>query len=439
MLHEKVIALFSRCGYIPDVYPTVDFGAGGDPSASFAVQRRFASKGPLVNSEFYSGWLDHWGGKHSQLGSELITKSLRNILDLGANINLYMVHGGTSFGFNAGANSAPFAPQPTSYDYDAPISEAGDLTDKYVMIRNVLKNYTKIPTMSVKNGTKAYYGEVQLKLIGDVFSQLQKSDIFSGMRESYKPMTFEQLGQDNGFVLYQHIFNNTTTDPAVLEVKNLHDRGYVFVDNNFMGILGRFEKVSSMPIQIKSNQTLQIMVESQGRINFGPDMDADQKGILSSVTLNGHTLDGWTMHGLPLSTITKTKLVPQDPPLQLRNCGFWVGTFKTPCQDMAANDTFLSTPGWGKGVAFVNGFNLGRYWPAVGPQMTLYVPAPLIKPQCQENEIILFELEAAGSCGTGDSCSVYLVNKPELDGRVPNLNPAKDAGNKIGGWRNKEL
>ena len=222
------------------------------------MQRHFASKGPLVNSEFYPGWLDHWGGKHSQLGSEIITKSLRNILDLGANINLYMVHGGTSFGFNAGANSAPFAPQPTSYDYDAPISEAGDLTDKYVMIRDVLKNYTNIPTMSVKNGTKANYGEVQLKLIGDVFSQLQKSDIFSGMRESYKPMTFEQLGQDNGFVLYQHIFNNTTTDPAVLEVKNLHDRGYVFVDNNFMGILGRFEKVSSMPIQIKSNQTYPI-------------------------------------------------------------------------------------------------------------------------------------------------------------------------------------
>ena len=121
----------------------MDFGAGSDPSAAFAVQRRFVSKGPLVNSEFYPGWLDHWGGKHAHVGTEPIIKSLGRMLDLGANVNLYMVHGGTSFGFNAGANSAPFAPQPTSYDYDSPISEAGDLTDKYVAIRDFLKNYTK--------------------------------------------------------------------------------------------------------------------------------------------------------------------------------------------------------------------------------------------------------------------------------------------------------
>ena len=439
MLHDKVITLFSRCGYIPDVYPTVDFGAGSNPSAAFAVQRHFTSKGPLVNSEFYPGWLDHWGGKHAKVGTEAIIKSLSHMLDLGANVNLYMVHGGTSFGFNAGANSAPFAPQPTSYDYDAPISEAGDLTDKYVAIRDVLKNYTSIPAMSVKNGTKANYGEVKLTYLGNVFSQLQKSDIFSNMSKSYKPMTFEQLGQDNGFVLYQHTFKNTTSDPALLEVKVIHDRGYVFVDNNFVGIFGRFEKVSSMPIQIKSNQILQILVESQGRINFGPDMDADQKGIISSVTLNGHTLHGWKMHGLPLSSLTKNELVPQYSQSKHKDGGFWAGTFKTPCQDIAANDVFLSTPGWGKGVAFVNGFNLGRYWPRVGPQMTLYVPAPLIKPKCQENEIVLFELEAAGSCGTGDLCSVYLVNKPKLDGEVPDLNPTQEAGDKTSGWRNKEL
>ena len=430
---------FFRCGYIPDVYPTVDFGAGSDPSAAFAVQRHFASKGPLVNSEFYPGWLDHWGGKHAHVGTEAITKSLGRMLDLGANVNLYMVHGGTSFGFNAGANSAPFAPQPTSYDYDAPISEAGDMTDKYVAIRELLKNYTSVPTMSVRNGTKSNYGEVKLHFQSGFFHQLHSSDIFSEMIESWKPMTFEQLGQDNGFVLYQHNLSNTVSDPALLEVKTIHDRGYVFVDNSFVGVLGRSEKISSMPIQIASNQTLQILVESQGRINFGPDMDADQKGIISSVTLNGHALDGWKMNGLPLSSLTRNKLVFQDSPLELRKSGFWVGTFKTPCEDISANDTFLSTPGWGKGVAFINGFNLGRYWPRVGPQMTLYVPAPLIKPKCQDNEIVLFELEEAGSCGTDELCSVYLVNKPQLDGAVPELNPTYEAGEKTGGWRNKEL
>ena len=232
----------------------MDFGTTSDPFASFAQQRLLAPRGPLVNSEWYPGWLDRWGCKHAQVGIDAVTNSLVQMLDIGANVNIFMVHGGTSFGFNAGANSPPFRPQPTSYDYDAPISEAGDLTDKYFAIKNVLKNYTDIPTITVKNGTKANYGEVQLKFFGYVFSQLNKSDIFSSMRGSITPMTFEELGQDNGFVLYHHVFKNTTTDPALLEVSILHDRGYVFVDDDFVGIFGRFEQVSSMSIKIKQNK-----------------------------------------------------------------------------------------------------------------------------------------------------------------------------------------
>ena len=422
-----------RCGSIPGVYPTVDFGAGRNASSAFEVQRLFASRGPLVNSEFYPGWLDHWGGRHSQLGSGAVTEGLRQMLDLGANVNLYMVHGGTSFGFNAGANSPPFAPQPTSYDYDASISEAGDLTDKYFAIQNLLRNYTDIPAISVKNETKANYGEVRMRHVGDIFSQLQRGAVFRAMIQSRDPLSFEQLGQDNGFVLYRHLFRNTTTDPAVLEVNVLHDRGYVFVDSNFVGVFARFEEVSSMPIKIKPNQMLQILVESQGRVNFGPDMDADQKGILSGVLLNGHTLEGWEMHGLPLASLTKSDLAPQQPPSDKGNAGFWVGAFKTPCHDHSANDSFLATPGWGKGVAFVNGFNLGRYWPTVGPQMTLYVPAPLVKPQCQENEVVLFELETPGSCSTDAVCSTFLVNKPTLDGEVPDLNPMRGPKGKMVG------
>lgn len=341
------------------------------------------------------------------------------ILAMGANINLYMVHGGTSFGFYSGASlheENEFQPDTTSYDYDAPISEAGDLTDKFLAIQKVLKKYTSIPDIHVKRtNPKADYGEVILKPRSDVFSLMGKSNIFEKVKESRDPLTFEQLGQDSGFVLYQHIFNFTTTDPALLEVSILHDRGYVFVDKSYVGVFARNGKITTMPIQIRPGQTLFIFVENQGRINGGSSMNHDFKGIISSVKVNGHALHGWKMHSMPLTSISSQNL-DTEAPSSHKKLGFWVGKFKTPCHDHTSNDTFLLTPGWKKGVAFINGFNLGRYWPTVGPQKTLYIPAPLIKPNCKENEIILFELEMPGS-------SIQLVDKAVLNGSVPDWEP----------------
>ena len=156
-----------RCATIPGVYPTVDFGPGADYKKAFDMQRHFAPRGPLVNSEFYTGWLDSWGSPHSKTSAKTVADALDKLLSYGANVNLYMVHGGTTFGFNSGANFAPFKPQvrpsvrltialassfprhpflqPTSYDYDAPISESGDLTDKYFLLRDVIKKYLPLP------------------------------------------------------------------------------------------------------------------------------------------------------------------------------------------------------------------------------------------------------------------------------------------------------
>ena len=405
------------------------FGASMDPAKAFAVQRLFAPKGPLINSEFYPGWFDHWGKEHAERSPTPVyaAKWLDQMLAMGANVNLYMVHGGTSFGFDSGANlhaATMFQPQTTSYDYDAPISEAGDLTEKFFAIRNVVKKYVTIPDIHVKKtNPKADYGEVILKLKTDVFSLIGKPTIFDKVEESRNPLTFEQLGQDSGFVLYEHTFNYATTDPALLEVSIIHDRGYVFVDNTYVGVFCRYAQVQTMPIQIRPGQSLYIFVENQGRVNGDIHMDDDFKGIISSVKVNGHCLYGWKMHSMPLSSVNTQNLKDEDTSSGHNNLGFFVGTFKTPCNEHKSNDTFLLTPGWGKGVAFINGFNLGRYWPTVGPQKTLYIPAPFIRPNCLENDIVLFEVETPGSCISDGKCSIRLVDKPVLDGSVPKWEP----------------
>ncbi|KAG0725489.1 Beta-galactosidase [Chionoecetes opilio] len=134
---------FLKCGKIPEVYATVDFGSGTDVAKSFDTMRLFEPRGPLVNSEYYPGWLDHWGAPHSTVKAEAVAKTLDEMLALNASVNMYMFHGGTSFGFTAGSNmNGAFQACPTSYDYDAPLSEAGDPTDKYWIVRNVTAKVT---------------------------------------------------------------------------------------------------------------------------------------------------------------------------------------------------------------------------------------------------------------------------------------------------------
>ena len=179
--------------------------------------------------QFYTGWLDHWGEPHQQVDSDFFAKALDKVLALGANINMYMAHGGTSFGFEAGANNPPFRANPTSYDYDAPISEAGDLTPKYFAIREVIKKYLPVPDIPVNaTSEKGHYGPVQLE---PVSSLIHEPHLFTELRASnLYPLTFEAMGQAHGFVIYETLINLTFNDPAKLEVPGIHDRGYVFVD-----------------------------------------------------------------------------------------------------------------------------------------------------------------------------------------------------------------
>ncbi|XP_059090616.1 beta-galactosidase-like [Tigriopus californicus] len=424
---------YVRCGRVQGAYATVDFGMGRNVTDSFHVQRLFEPQGPLVNSEYYPGWLDYWNQPHQMADFNMSVKSFEDILETGANVNVYMAHGGTSFAFENGANNPPFQVEPTSYDYDALISEPGDLTDKYFAFKSVIAKYLPIPSIEVNETTpKANYGRVPLNYVTSIFQGPMKF-----AQNNTNPMTFEDLNQEAGYVFYETAITEMFTDPAELQVNDLHDRANIYVNQEFVGILSRGEDCLTFPISVRKGDRLQLLVENQGRIGYGA-YAKDFKGITSNVTLAGHALQDWSMFTMPLDdgptldnqlkrlqALQKTDpKFAQDTLTSFKEAvnngqgGFWRGTFKIPCSETIANETFLNLPGWSKGVAFLNGFNLGRYWPIVGPQITLYVPSVLLKPACQENSLVIFEQQKPG-CDTQNGCWVELVDTPNINGPTP--------------------
>ena len=201
----------------------------------------------------------------------------------------------------AGANADPgaYQPTPTSYDYDAPISESGDLTDKYYAIKEVLKKYVSIPQIDVNSTSpKGDYGEVKMFKM-PIHPDVIRSTSNSRVQTNF-PLTFEAFGQDSGLVLYETTVKFLTPDPTKLEILGIHDRGYIYINGIRQGILSRMNSITSMSLSIDPGETLQILVENQGRICFGKDIN-DFKGIVGNVTLNGHILEDWTMTGYPFS------------------------------------------------------------------------------------------------------------------------------------------
>lgn len=402
-----------RCGKIPNVYATVDFGSNVAADAAFAIQKKIEPHGPSVNSEFYPGWLDHWGYPHQRRSSNAIIDSLKQQLQLGANVNIYVAHGGTSFGFRAGADLSPqsvYQPCPTSYDYDSPISENGILRPKYFNIRKLIQNYTgKAPDPPAQPVVVAY-GKVNLTESVQLLEAIQ----FSKVIISKQPLTFEQMGQDYGFLLYEHQVTFITPDPVLLRAYGVRDRAYVMVNGQTQGILSRGERIYRIPLQINKGDRLQILVENQGRVCFGNFLN-DIKGIISPVFLNNRQLLNWNQTSILLNSsqldyfMTKLKPVTKESISAPR---FFRGTF----QAQTKSDTFLRLDGWSRGVAFLNGFNLGRYWPRHGPQMTLYVPGVLMQ---ATNRLILMELEQAGCDRSDTLCQVTLTDSPILDGPTP--------------------
>ncbi|XP_043920850.1 beta-galactosidase [Protopterus annectens] len=420
---------YVKCGTVEGLYATVDFGPTENITGCFEVQRHFEPKGPLVNSEMYTGWLDHWGEKHQVVATSVITRALDTVLGLGANVNMYMFIGGTNFGYWNGANT-PYAAQPTSYDYDAPLSEAGDLTDKYFALREVIRKYKKLPDGPIPPSVPKFaYGPVPLKKL-HILSEMLDVLCPSGPVKSVYPLNFVQLNQYFGFVLYRTLLPKDCSSPTSLSspLNGVHDRAYITVDGVPQGVLER-DKVLSINITGKTGATLDILVENQGRINFGRYIN-DFKGLVTNLTLGKDFLTGWTMYPLRIDDAVGQGLKEKSHKSFLSSTSstfsapaFYIGSFDIPSgiPDLP-QDTFINFPGWTKGQIWINGFNLGRYWPARGPQITLYVPRHILSTSAPNN-ITVLELEKS-PCDV-KPCVVEFVDTPVLNATVSNIFPGR--------------
>lgn len=411
---------YLKCGSIQGLYATVDFGPGANITAAFEAQRHAEPHGPLVNSEFYTGWLDNWGSHHSTVSADVVAKALNEILLRGANVNLYMFIGGTNFGYWNGANE-PYNAQPTSYDYDAPLSEAGDLTKKYYAIQNVIKMYRTLPEGPIPPTTPKFaYGTVLMQKLETVSDALDKIS-YSGPVKSMYPLTFTDLKQNFGFVLYRTTLPVNCSSPTPLSspLNGVHDRAYISVDGVAVGILERSKSIT-MNVTGKAGSQLDILVENMGRINYGRGIK-DFKGLVSNMTLGADVLTGWTMFSLNIDQavsqgLLKKSMSSDPPPATLHLPTFYKGHLIIPggIPDLP-QDTYVKLPNWRKGQIWINGFNLGRYWPARGPQVTLFVPGTILS-TAAPNNITVLELEAA-PCSSGP-CTVEFTDTAILDATV---------------------
>ena len=409
------------CGKTDGVYATVDFGTGADPEHAFAQQRKYDPHAPLVNTEFYPGWFDLWSQKHKTIQTNLFVQRLDKILSLNASVNIYVFHGGSNFGHTAGSKGGEkdFKVCPTSYDYDAPLSEAGDTTDKYFAVKKTIEKYLPPAGIDVPpSSLKAAYGRLNMScFVIEIFNFV---NVFGESMRDATPLTFEAFSQPNGFLLYEHELSHIPSDPALLQVNGLRDRAIVFVNQQFQGILSREWRCFQLPIQASKGDKLQILVENQGRLASGRE-SKEYKGLGSDVKLGPDVLKDWKTSSVPLhedSVIKKLREKKCDSESVYTSPipRFYKSIFTIAAEPQ---DTFLRLNGWRKGQVFLNGFNLGRYWPVAGPQETLYVPKYKLKGGGQENDLLILELESSPCTTSQSQCFVEFVDKHVVNATVP--------------------
>lgn len=367
-------------GVIEGALPTAN-GEDDVENLRNTVNQYHGGVGPYMVAEFYPGWLDHWNEPFVKRTAERMVKQTKKYLDAGVSFNYYMVHGGTNFGFTAGANynnERNIQPDITSYDYDAPISEAGWATPKYQALRELIKKYVKYDVPSVPE---------RLPVISVPSIKLTNTVGLFDMLESVEPvesdtlLTFEDMNQGYGYMLYRRHFNQPIS--GMMRVPGIADFATVYVNGEKVGELNRMTGKDSMQIKVPFNATLDILVENMGRINFGTRINANRKGIIQPITINGHKITGdWQTYGVPMDVMPvmpkmRSPYVKGQPTL-------YFGTFELD----KVGDTFLDMEKWGKGIVFVNGVNLGRYW-KIGPQQTLYLPGCFLHKG--QNTVVVFE------------------------------------------------
>ncbi|MGN8027435.1 glycoside hydrolase family 35 protein [Microbacterium sp. 22242] len=358
---------------------------GGRVAERLATLREHQPTGPLMCMEFWCGWFDHWGEKHHTTPPADSAADLDELLAAGASVNIYMVHGGTNFGLTNGANhSGRYLPMVTSYDYDAPISESGELTEKFHAFREVIARHAPVPDEPLPTPAEAPAFSVALEAVTDPLRLVLRD------RGSFDdPPSMDELGPDVSLVEY----TTSLTGSGVLEAE-IRDHAWVWRDGRPVGRLQR--SIGDGALALPDGTELRLLVEETGRVNYDERI-GEAKGIIGVPLLDGVPVAGpWRVRTVDVAALgaavsaTAPDAVAADPtaivhgratgPVGLR------GSFPLD----AAADLFLDTRGWGKGYAWVNGFFLGRYWRR-GPQRTLYVPGPVTR--AGRNEVVIVELE----------------------------------------------
>ncbi len=361
-------------GCIEGCTATLNFGS--DVAGRFVAHDKLFPDQPKMCMEMWNGWFDAWGDdKHHTTSAEAYAKTVRDMLNKGS-VNMYMFIGGTNFGFTSGANHyETFTPDVTSYDYDALLTECGDITPKYLAVRDVIREFTddELPEIP-KDRTKKAYGETMLTQTASLFEQLNQ---LSAPIHSNVPLAMESYGIGYGYVLYETRLNRDYTD-AVLSFESIGDRAQIYVEDRLQGIVYINDKELSVTVNAKGGEMLYILVENMGRTNFGSKM-MRKKGIPGRLLLNNKIHFDWNAYPLEMNNLEN--LVFGDTPIKT---GFFKGSIKV---DTPA-DTFMRLDNFTKGFVTVNGFNIGRYW-EIGPQKALYIPASVLKQG--ENEILVFE------------------------------------------------
>lgn len=361
--------------------------SAGSSIADFALAEKVNPGVPVFSIETFTGGLTHWGGKWAKSDTITLLTEVKLLMDNKKSFNLNVIHGGSSFGYTAGANrgSEGYQPDVTSYDYDAPVNEQGLPTDKYFALRKLLGSYLpkgkKLPLIPEP---------VPLIEVTPLVMQPFTSvwDNLSQPVNSVEPKTFEGYGQDYGFILYRTKL--TDIKKGKLTVADIHDYATVFLNGSYIGSLNRKEGINTIDIPASNVDTpdLEIFIEAMGRVNTGQYM-IDRKGITDSVTLDGITLKNWKVYNLPMDRKFIYNLRSSGKNLKKPGV-FYKGSFiLTKEGGTLSSDTYIDVSKYVKGIVWVNSHNLGRYW-NIGPQQRLFCPAPYLREGM--NEILIFDL-----------------------------------------------
>lgn len=374
---------FQRNG-LDDLVWTINFGTGANIDAQFKKLQEARPNAPLMCSEFWSGWFDHWGRKHETRDAETMVSGIKDMLDRHISFSLYMTHGGTTFGHWGGANSPAYSAMCSSYDYDAPISEAGWATPKYYKLREMMMQYADSAQV-IPDVPAAYpvieIPEFELKEVAPLFDNLPEPKL----SEDIKPM--EQFDQGWGTILYRTSLPEVKEGTTLL-IDEVHDWAQVYADGKLLGRLGRRRGQNSLVLpSLQKGTRLDILVEAMGRVNFDVAIH-DRKGITNKVELLTETdkkeLKNWEVYSFPVDyDFAESKKYAEGEKLDAP--AYYRATFELD----RVGDVFLDMQTWGKGMVWVNGKAMGRFW-KIGPQQTLFMPGCWLKKG--KNEIIVLDL-----------------------------------------------